>query len=203
MYYCKALILTRQQKELLVIKLAHEGKSTRQIAEAVHISPKDIGTILRRYNGEGERAAEKSMSTNSKAFKLLKENKSLVDVAITLNIDAWEVLDRFNEYLQLTSKDKLMTIYREMDDNDLQLLECLYKELKMHGLNNKNDISNIIQQGEKLKNLDNDINEIANIIGRLNFTKVQLERDVDDIMKRIDHYDSVLMKQYQKIHNNK
>ena len=83
-------------------------------------------------------------------------------------------------------------MYREMGDSDIQLLEHLYKELKLHGLDNRNDLSNIVQQGEKLKKLDNDINEIATIIGRLNFTKMQLERNVDDLMKRIDHYDSVL-----------
>jgi len=85
-----------------------------------------------------------------------------------------------------------MSMYREMGDSDIQLLEHLYKELKLHGLDNRNDLSNIVQQGEKLKKLDNDINEIATIIGRLNFTKMQLERNVDDLMKRIDHYDSVL-----------
>ncbi|HZH38483.1 MAG TPA: hypothetical protein VEX17_00265 [Bacillales bacterium] len=176
----------------MVIKLAHEGKSTRHIAQLVHISPKDIGTIIRVYNSEEKEAPDKQLSISSRAFKLLKENKSLVDVAITLNLDAWDVLDRFNEYLQLSSKDKLMSMYRELGDDDIQLLEHLYKELKLHGLDNKNDISNIVQQCEKLKNLDNDINKIANIIGMLNFTKMRLERDVNDLMKSIDHYDSVL-----------
>lgn len=78
------------------------------------------------------------------------------------------------------------------------MIEHLFKELKLHGLDNKNDISSIVQQGEKLKNLDNDINEIANIIGRLNFAKMRLEGYVDDLMKRIGHYDSVLMEKYQE-----
>ena len=85
-----------------------------------------------------------------------------------------------------------MAMYRELGDNDIKLLAHLYKELKLQGLDNKNDISNIVQQGEKLKNLGNDINETADIIGRLNFTKMRLERDVNDLMKSIDHYDSVL-----------
>ena len=196
----KALILTRQQKELLVIKLAHEGKSTKYIAQVVHISPKDIGTILRRYTGEEgtEVETEKHLSINSKAFKLLRENKSLVDVAIALNMEAWEVLDRFNEYLQLSSKYKLMSMYRELGDNDIQLLEHLYKELKLHGLDNKNDISNIVQKEEKLKNLDRELEETAGLIGSLNFTKTHLERDVDELRKRIDHYDSVMNEKYRK-----
>ncbi len=56
-------------------------------------------------------------------------------------MEAWEVLDRFNEYLQLSSIYKLMTIYREMGDDNIQLLEHLYKELKLHGLDNRTDIS--------------------------------------------------------------
>ena len=113
------------------------------------------------------------------------------------------VLDRFNEYPQLSSRGKLLSLYRELGDNDIQLIKHLFKELKLHGLDNKNDISKIVRQGEKIKNIDNDINEIANIIGRLNFTKMRLEGDVDDLVKRIDHCDSVLMEKYQKIHNNK
>ena len=119
------MILTRQQKIDLVIRLAEEGKSTRQIAEAAHISLKDIGTIIRMYIGEDKETSDKPLSISSKAFKLLKEDKSLVDVAITLDIDASEVLDRFNDYLQLSSKDKLMSIYREMGDDDIQVLETL------------------------------------------------------------------------------
>ena len=135
-----------------MIKLAEEGKSTRQIAEIVHISLKDIGTIKRRYTDEEESIEpEKSMSKNSKAFTPLKQNAELVDVAITLNMDTYEVLDRFNYYLQLSSKDKLMTIYREFGDADIQLLDHLYKKLKLHGLDNRNDISNIVQHGRKLR----------------------------------------------------
>lgn len=73
------------------------------------------------------------MSITSRAFKLLNENRSLVDVAIILNMEACKVMDRFNEYLQLSSKYKLMSIYTEMGDDDIQLLEHLYKEIKLHG----------------------------------------------------------------------
>ena len=55
MYKVSKVILTRQQKEDLVIKLAEEGKNTRDIAAKMgHASPKDIGTIIRNYLGEEE-----------------------------------------------------------------------------------------------------------------------------------------------------
>jgi transposase len=117
MYRCLTVILKRQQKEELVIRLAEEGKSTREIAQAVHVSLKDIGVIIRNYLGEKENETTysgKALSMHSKAFKLFKENKNLVDVAITLNIETDEVLCMYSDYLRLLKLQKLMTIYKEI-----------------------------------------------------------------------------------------
>jgi DNA-binding NarL/FixJ family response regulator len=46
------LIRSKKEKEMLVIKLAEEGKSTKQIAETVYISLKDIGIINRRFGNK-------------------------------------------------------------------------------------------------------------------------------------------------------
>ena len=87
-----------------MIKLAEEGKNRREIAQAAHVSLKDIGIIIRKHLGEEENEmvySGKGLSLNSKAFKLFKENKNLVDVAITLNIETDEVLGLYNDYLRL------------------------------------------------------------------------------------------------------
>jgi hypothetical protein len=187
------LILSRQQKELLVIKLAEEGKSTRYIAQVVHISLKDIGTIIRRYAGEEEAEAEvdKHLSINSRAFKLFKENKNLVDVAISLNLDAHDVLDLHTDYLRLSNNDILMSIYWELGDG-IQLLEWLYNKLKWYGLANKKDIYNILNQEDKLKNLDKELYETAGEIGRLNSLKMQLKNEVSELMEMLGHCKSVM-----------
>lgn len=190
------MILTRKEKEDLVIELANKGKSTRYIAQVAHVSLKDIGTIIRRYTGEENVAPtesqNKTLSLTSKAFKLFKDNKSLVDVAIALNLEADEVVCLHSDYLQLSNKDKLMAIYSEMGD-DIHQLVYLYNELKWHGLANRKDIFNIVQQEEKLKSLDKVVFDTYGEIGRLNSLKMELEGDVDGLMKSIDHYDSVLM----------
>ena len=46
------LLLSRKEKEELVIRLAKEGKTKREIAKIVHISLKDIGKILRKITGD-------------------------------------------------------------------------------------------------------------------------------------------------------
>ncbi len=88
----------------IVIRLANQGTSTRQIAKAANISLEDICTILRRYTGGKDTAAANTgsyLSINAHAFELFKDNKDLVDFAITLNMKADEVLDLPSDYLHL------------------------------------------------------------------------------------------------------
>ncbi len=178
--------------------MSKKGKSTRQIAELVHILLKDIGTIKRRYAGEEESIERNnSLSINSKSFKLFKENKNMVDVAIILNIEADEVFGMHSDYLCLTNMDKLMSIYRRRDD-EINLLEWPYNNLKWCGLVNKKDIHNILQQEEKLKNLDKELYETAGEIGWLNSLKMQLKNEVAELMEMIGHCNSVMKEKGQE-----
>ena len=86
-----------------------------------------------------------------------------------------------------------MTLYREMGDEDFSLPECLYSQLRWEGLTTKMDIHRIIGAAGELGNLDQALIETAEDIGRLNFVKSNLERDVDDLTKRIDEYDAMLL----------
>lgn len=169
-----------------MIKLAEEGKSTRFIAEAAHVSLKDIGTIIRRYTGEDEGIGyqDNALSINSRSFKLFKKCTNLVDVAIALNIDTDEVLGMYSDYLRLLNLQKLIVIYNEIG-NDIYLLEHLYHDLKNEGLCNKQDIFNIVQMAGKLNSLNCELYETAADIGRLNSVKFQLEREVEELQKKL------------------
>ena len=48
------LLISKKEKEKMVIQLANEGKTTREIAKQVHISLKDIGKILRKILAVGK-----------------------------------------------------------------------------------------------------------------------------------------------------
>ena len=48
------MVLTRQQRERLVLDLYNQGKSTREIAEEARMSFKDIGTIIKKIRLEKE-----------------------------------------------------------------------------------------------------------------------------------------------------
>ncbi len=48
------MLISRKEKEKLIIQLAHEGKTTREIAKQFHISLRDIGKIIRKETGDDE-----------------------------------------------------------------------------------------------------------------------------------------------------
>jgi transposase len=70
------MILNRNQKKELVIKLYEEGKTTREIAKEVRISLRDIGIILKEYNKEPE--PEKPKSNRARAIQMFLEGKQPV-----------------------------------------------------------------------------------------------------------------------------
>jgi transposase len=122
------LLISKKEKEKMVIKLASEGKTTREIAKAVHISLKDIGKIIRKVTGDADEspAAEKEMEEEQKkqnrmkslshyaqAFQMFKDGKSLVDVAIEIDQESIIVLNYYKDYLRLTRMKDLVILYDE------------------------------------------------------------------------------------------
>jgi hypothetical protein len=94
-------ILTRQEKERLVLELYNQGKTYREISKEARISPRDIGIILNKVmEGKTERLKEKRqqqdnieseknqerLSLSSQAYKLFSEGKTALEVAIALNL---------------------------------------------------------------------------------------------------------------------
>jgi hypothetical protein len=147
------VILTRKEKEQLVIKLASEGKTTKKIAQIAHVSLGDIGKIIRRFTGEETEYQNKDLSLTSKAFQMFNENKSRVDVAIALNLEADDVVILYEDYLKLLNFDKLITIYKELGDG-IYLLNHLFLEMEWEGIGNKNKISRFVEMAGKITRLD-------------------------------------------------
>jgi hypothetical protein len=74
------VILDKQEKEQLVIKLHQEGKTIRQIASVAHLSFSDIGSIIRKIDGQDNDSVEskalKEKSVKTKAFWLFIRQKA-------------------------------------------------------------------------------------------------------------------------------
>ncbi|MDQ6723624.1 MAG: hypothetical protein M3Z01_05095, partial [Thermoproteota archaeon] len=143
----------------MVIELANEGKTTREIAKEVHISLKDIGKITRKETGDDDSYIKekedlqrqqklKELSPYAQAFQMFKDKKSLVDVAINLDIETNLVLIFHADYLQLVRMNGLVKIYQELKNN-FPLFFHLYRGVKREGLN-KQYIADLLQNQQRL-----------------------------------------------------
>ena len=87
------LLLSRKEKENLVIELDKEGKTTREIAKAVHISLKDIGKIIHKVTGDDESSDEKEKVDEKKQKRLKSLSPYLFDIFYHLYIRLWLIPD--------------------------------------------------------------------------------------------------------------
>jgi hypothetical protein len=117
----------------------------------------------------------------------------LVDTTIVLEIDTDETIDLYNDYLRLLNMQKLMSMYKELGNDGIYFLNYLYNQLTRQGFANKKDIRRIIGVTGELGNLGRTLIETASDIGGLNYFKSNIERDVDELTRKIDDYDAILL----------
>ena len=104
----------------------------QEIAKHVHISLRDIGTIIHKETGDAELATTekqkvdelkkekekqerlKYLSPYAKSFQMFKDRKPLEDVAIELDLDTDTVLFYYEDYLRLLKMDWLVRIYHDL-----------------------------------------------------------------------------------------
>jgi DNA invertase Pin-like site-specific DNA recombinase len=91
------LVLNKQEKKELVIKLANEGKTAREIAQLAHVSLRDIGEIIRKAVGDDESSGNdehkqdrksKNKTIYAQCFEMFKNGKPLIDIVIELDMEA-------------------------------------------------------------------------------------------------------------------
>ena len=121
-------MLTRQEKERLVIELYNQGKTIRDIAKELRMSFRDIGTILKKASGEREERQDikESISPSTKAYRLLSKGKTPIEVTIALDLSESETTKHYEEYLNLKRMDELKMVYEEIGGDIVHFIE-LYK----------------------------------------------------------------------------
>jgi hypothetical protein len=186
----------------MIIKLSTEGRTTRQIAESVHMSLRDIGKVIAKETGdqelferekklqESEKEKQnrcKSMSIYSKAFQMFKEKRTLADVAIELDLKSSAVLNFYNDYLDLLKMSWLISIHNDLK-GDFDLFLHLYRRIKKEGLT-KQDITDLIKNQQKLNEMYYRVQQYGKFIREQQLQKQQLEQIINRLQSKIDNYD--------------
>src|SRR5215216_5092459 len=113
------MVLTRQERERLVLDLYNQGKTIRDIAKEVRMSFRDIGAILNTAVEEKKTEAsqeegikqqddnvkqnkqqeqQQHLSLSAQAYKLFSDRKTPLEVAIALNLRESEATKFYREY---------------------------------------------------------------------------------------------------------
>src|SRR5829696_8777426 len=100
-------MLTRQEKERLVIDLYNQGKTIRDIAKEVRISFRDIGSILKKVEKEVKQDIKELLSPSTHAYRLFSKGKTPIEVAISLNLSEAETTKHYEEYWDLNQMHDL------------------------------------------------------------------------------------------------
>ena len=195
-------VLNKQDKEQLVVKLHLHGKTIREIAQQVHMSFKDIGSIIRKIDGKDddnnrELSDIKSKSKDAQAFYLLLNGKRPIGVAIELDLSSIDVENIHQEYWVLTNLDELALVYLEIKSH-LDLFLRLFHELKKTKLTNQKDIRLILKYAADLPSLKNKFRSLANTVLDLEIKKKKLSTQLTDLAQVINQYQSVIDNKKQR-----
>jgi transposase len=201
------VLISRKEKERFVIQLAHEGKTTREIAKQVHISLRDIGVIIRKETGddkdtdnliakekqkhdEQQKEKEKQerlkhLSPYTRSFQMFKDRIPLEDIAIELDLDTDTVLFYYQDYLRLLKMDWLFKVYNDLK-KDFPIFFHLYQRIKKEGLNKKNIIV-LVKSQQDLKSIEHRVELYNDFIRGQQLQKHQLEQEIDKLKTKIDN----------------
>jgi hypothetical protein len=190
--------MTRAQKEQYVIELYKQDKTSREIAQRAHMSPRDIAVIIRKVKAELEREAghtdeeeiddNEHRSKQSQAFKLFSEGKTPVDVVIAIDMQAEEVHAIYREYWELKGMYKLNVLYEEAKDTLPSVLK-LHRVVEEQGMGEQ-EIINVLKlaNNNELPYLQDKVEYLKNEINNLELEKVKCTNHVPTLSKRIDEF---------------
>jgi transposase len=190
------ILLNKHQKKALVVELYKQGKTRRQIAEAVHMSFKDIADIINEYTGEDSDLVDKpEKSKDARAFELFLQGKQSVEVAIELDMPADKVEELHVQYWRLSKLDNLEILYHEAEYS-LSLLLRLHNILKDKKITKDKDISDLIELANNgLPNLRARFEMALNQVTVLENEKNSLSTEILELRNSIYTNNEIIRKQ--------
>ncbi|HET7644782.1 MAG TPA: hypothetical protein VFK40_14855 [Nitrososphaeraceae archaeon] len=157
------IYLSVKQKEQNVIELRKKGKTYRDIAHELLISPREISKILKKANMELVENERKKivLSNTAKALQLYKKGKSPTDVAIKLDLSPQEANSLYTDYLSLNNLYHFVERFKEFNKDSLQDLFDCYDYMKENGITKEEIVEaiNISNDYPKIKKEHHNISE--------------------------------------------
>ena len=193
-------IMTRQERERLVLGLYNQGKTFREIAKEARMSFRDIGIILNKVveeketeglkEGQNNNNAEKNqqeyqhLSLAAQAYKLFSERKTPLEVAIELNIIESEATEFYREYWKLKQLHNLNMVYEEIKEDIASFLK-LFKLAKTKGMGVKQVVDILAIANNDLPAIEERFKRLRNDVGTLQSQKHACKRNLYQLNTQI------------------
>ena len=184
------MLASKQERERRVIDLYSQGKTYRQIAEEVRISPNGIHAILKKKEDENNITItndkkQLSSSLSTKAYELFSQGKKPSQVAIALNIRQSEDTKYRREYWRLRGLHKLTLMYKETNGK-IWTLWKLYKQL-------------IKQKGMSIEQVANAVNISENKLPYMESLYKQARDETQKMQLTMQHFSNEIAASKYKI----
>ena len=196
-------ILTRQERERLVLDLYNQGKTYRVISKEARISPRDIGIILNKVmeekNAEGlkeERQQDNNtdaennqeqhqqLSPSTQAYKLFSEGKTPLEASIALDLRESEATKFCREYWKLKQLHNLNMAYEEIKDYIASFLK-LYKIAKAKGMGVQQVVDVLAIANNDLPAIEERFKRLRNDVSMLQSQKHTCKRNLYQLNNQV------------------
>jgi predicted transcriptional regulator len=196
-------MLTRQEREQVVLELNNQGKTIRDIAKEVRMSFRDIGAILRKEEKQKERQAGNNMPSTdgnrnqsglilpSQAYELFSQGKNPLQVAIELNLKESDVTEYYKEYWKLNDLYKLNQVHDEIKDDISYFLE-LYRSSNAAGMSVDRVIRLLEIANDNLPTLEYRYKKLGQDVNRLELKQIDLSINLVELKSQIQHANQML-----------
>jgi DNA-binding CsgD family transcriptional regulator len=198
------MFLTKEEKERRVIDLYSQGKTYRQIAEEVRISPNDIHAILKKKEEEEKNNnavtnnQKQRQELSSRAYELFSKGKTSVEVAIALNLTEPKVSKMYRGYWKLRRLDKLIIIHKETNGK-LWIVLKLYKELiKKRRMSIDQVINSVEIAIHKLPYMETLYRQAKDEAEKMQRTIQRLANDIEERKNKISFLDKIAFSSEQE-----
>ena len=199
------VVLNKKEKEELVIKLYQDGKPIREIARQAHLSFGSIGKIIKTINNSRDDNC-RSSSKSTKALWMFKNGKRPIDVAIELDISAFEVEELQQEFWALNQLHELGFLFNEIK-NYLPSFIKLFNLLKSNKMLGNEYILKFLRYADhdlpfledKIQKLTGDVIELEWKKRDLNNTTILWKAQLADLGQTIAQYQNAIESKKQQL----
>jgi len=198
-------VLTRQEKERLVIDLYNQGKTIRDIAKELRMSFRDIGSILKKASGEMEENQDKEQSSllspSAQAYSLFSKGKEPIEVAIALDLTESETTKYYEEYWNLKQMHELRMVYEEIGGDTVHFLK-LYRLSKAAHMNPEHVVNLLQMSNEYLPLLEQKYKRLTKEIDFLESEKQKSEQigsQVRILARTLEDYNQQIKELHRKL----